>query len=148
MTAFTVIAQKALGKIGVHSVLSPADEESITTAMDTMNSLLEEWEDIGIDTGMVPLKTPGQELSEPAAIRNALYAVLAFEMAPQFSSGQAVVTPELVAAKNRGMRAIRRYQNIVPPAKVVSSTMPLGAGNMKGTRPRVFAGRNHTLAPD
>jgi hypothetical protein len=132
MSSGTEIIQDALKEIGAYSVASPAAPESITDVMRKLNSMVQSWESLGIKTGMVPLEVPGNELSEPMDIRNAVVENLAISAAPLFDNAKAVVSAELRMSAAKGMAHAKKfYQIITVPQKTVSSTMPLGAGNRR-----------------
>ena len=128
MTTGTKIVQRALGKLGVYSPLQPAQPESLEAAKDTLNSMLSEWYDDGIDLGTVPLNAIGDELSEPSGARNAIQNNLALQLAPDFPATQ--VSSELVRQANLGYNKINRLWGAIeiPKAKV-RDTLPVGQGN-------------------
>lgn len=140
MSSGTAIIQTALQKIGAYSVVSPPQPESITLARDALNSMLALWLKKGIDLGVNVIAAAGDELGEPLDARNAIIDNLAPEIAPFF--GGSVVSNDLSIQARTGYNDIARlYRVIEIPEKVVSSTMPMGAGN-KG---RVFAGKGKTV---
>lgn len=148
MSSGTSVIQDALQEIGAHSVLSPASPESISVGMRVLNSMIEQWASLGIDMGTVPLKNPGDELSEPLGARNGIVKNLAVVMAPKFDNGDNVVSMSLQKEANSGYRFIRRmYQVITIPQKTVSSTMPMGANNsrLRGYNRKTFAGKDKKI---
>lgn len=146
MSSGTELIHAALKRIGAHSVVSPADPETVDTARNTLNSMLEGWRSKGIDMGTVPINAPGDEVSEPLDVRQAIIDNLAMLLAPNKSSGKPVVSPELRVAAASGMRSIRvLYQKINVPNKKVSSTMPMGAGSTRGVWASNFAGQDREI---
>lgn len=146
MSSGTELIHAALKRIGAYSVVSPADPETIDTARNTLNSMLEGWRSKGIDMGTVPINAPGDEVGEPLDVRQAIIDNLAILLAPNKSSGKPVVSPELRAAASNGMRSIRvLYQKINVPNKKVSSTMPMGAGSTRGVWASNFAGPDREI---
>lgn len=144
MTTGTKIIQKSLQRIGKHSVVKPAASEVIEDGMDHLNSMIQGWESLCISMGCMPLKVPGDELSEPSDVKNAIIDNLAIYMAPSMNGR---VTPELTRAANNGLALIKDlYQDLTIPNKVVSSTLPLGEGNDNLIGSQTFAGDGYELS--
>lgn len=143
MSSGTSIIHDALKKIGVYSVAQKPQEESITTARDMLNGMIQEWLTQGIDMKVMPLSAPGDELNEPADARNGIIANLAVLCAPDFN---APVSLGLNNEAKRGYRHIKKfYQPVVIPDKVASSTLPRGAGNSTYLQQRTFNGKGGTV---
>ena len=139
MSIGTEIIQDALKRIGAHSIAQPAAPETILEGMEVLNSMLQLWRSKSIFLEVVPLKVPGEELSEPIDARNAIVNNLALELAPDFEDGKSVVSPQLKANASAGMIDISRiYRNITIPNKVPSATLPRGVGNDFGIGNRKF----------
>ena len=147
MSSGTEIIQEALGEIGAHSVASPAPAESVSVGMAVLNSMLQQWFDIGIDLGIMPLKNPGDELGEPMGARMGIVKNLAIVLAPKFDNGVSVVSQDLAKQSRNTYGQIRKmYQSITIPKKTVSSLMPLGSGHDRWVgRERTFAGDDFKL---
>jgi hypothetical protein len=128
MSDGTTIIESALKLIGAHSIAAPADPESIEIGMFTLNSMLQLWLSQNVDMGIVPLEAPGDELGEPLDARQSIIDNLSILLAPNFGVG---VVDQVLRDNARLSKAeIKRlYRNITIPAKVVSSTLPRGAGN-------------------
>ena len=137
MSTGTAIVQDALQLIGSHSTLSPAAPESIAVGLRNLNAMLESWLSRNIRIGINPLEVVGDELGEPADARNAIVEQLALVLAPNFDNGTgSVVSRDLKASAARDFGHLcTLYQEVSVPAKVISSTAPLGQGNI-----RTFAG--------
>jgi len=130
MSDGTTIIQKALQRIGAHSVISPASSEAILVGKDALNSMIEMWLSKGIDFGFAPLDAPGDDLNEPADTRNGIISNLAIFLAPDFDNGKTVVSQDLKNIARSEFNNIKRlYRKVVVPDKVVSSTLPKGAGS-------------------
>ncbi len=141
MSRGTEIIIDALQNIGVVSVVTPPAPESIEQGRRALNSMLEMWLSRNIVIGTHPLDVAGDELSEPGDARNAIVANLALQLAPLFSNGKQIVSPELRSNARRGFMSIKSlYGSVTIPPKVLSSTTPLGAGNRQndGFRSRTF----------
>ena len=67
-------------------------------------------------------------------------------LAPDFSNGKQVVSPELSRGARIGYTFIKKmYQPVVIPKKKVSSTMPMGAGSTRGVWRSTFADQDREL---
>lgn len=133
MTTGTKIIERALTHIGVNSPLKSVNPESVTQGMDTLNSLIASWQDEGIEMGAVPLKTPGQELSEPLGARNGIEFNLAVIMAPDFPS--ATISPFVLRQASIGFNDIKiNWQILTIPKKKTRGTLPMGQGNRRRER--------------
>lgn len=141
MSTGTVIIQDALRMIGAHSTVAPAEAEAIVLGMTVLNSMLQRWTSQDIDIQTTPLEVPGDELSEPNDARNAIVENLALLLSPNFSNGDSIVSPTLRSNANVDYNLVKALYwcgNI--PDKVVSATLPKGAGNSKGVLRETFFG--------
>ena len=128
MTIGTKIIERSLELISAHSVVSPANPESIQTGKSALNGMIARWEDDSINMGCVPLKEPGSELSEPLGARNGIEYNLALELAPLFPAAN--VSPLLVAMANKTYNELRRrWKPVTIPKATVRGTHPKGQGN-------------------
>ncbi len=128
MSTGTAIVQGALKQIGVYSPVKPTNSESLEDVKNLLNSMLARWEDIGIQTGAVPLNAIGDEFSEPEGLKNIFIFNLAIEAQPLFPS--ASISPELRISANKGYNTLlNKYQSFSIPKRVISSTTPRGVGN-------------------
>lgn len=146
MSAGTTLIISALKEIGAHSIAAPADPESIEIGMFVLNSMLQLWLSQKIDLGITPIEVPGGEVGEPLDARQGIIDNLAVALGPNFEKVGGVVSPTLRAAANRGYTSIENlYQIVTIPNKVVSSTLPRGAGNNRGSLNNPFAGNGATI---
>lgn len=147
MSSGSSIIQDALAEIGVSSVVTPASAQSIESGRKKLNSMLELWCSRGIDIGTTPLDAAGDELNEPADTRNTIVTNLALELAPLFANGKQVVTQSLTNNAREGFAMIKSLYGVLTiPKKVVSSTLPVGAGNKIGfAQRRTFFPEKSTL---
>lgn len=146
MSTGTKIIERALEAIGAHSAVSPASSGSIILGMEQLNSMLEMWLSNDIAIGFTPLEDPAKELNEAADTRNGIISNLAVQLAPFFDNGKVVVSPAL--QRNAAVsynRIASLYQNLSIPAKVVSSTLPLGQGNSRYYRSRTYFARGQIV---
>ena len=143
MSTGTSVIKRALQMIGAHSVISPAAPGDIVLGMEKLNSMLELWLSRGIILNTNPLQVPGDELGEPTDVRNGIISNLAIYLSPDFDNGQVVVSAALKITADRDFLEIKKlYQQLVIPNKTVSSTLPLGAGNTRGSWRPTFFGKN------
>lgn len=146
MSIGTDIIQRALQQIGVFSVVSPATPDTIILGMERLNSMLELWLSDNIQLGYTPLEVPGDELNEPADATSAIIDNLAVFVAPAFDNGKGIVSATLIRVADRGFNKVKNlYQRLTIPDKVVSSTLPVGAGNQRGFSQRAFFPKGSTL---
>lgn len=143
MSTGTAIIQDALAEIGAASVASPPSPQAIETGRKKLNSMLELWLSRNIRIGTTPLEVAADELNEPDDARNAIVLKLALLLAPSFSNGKQIVTPDLRANARDAFAQVKSlYGALTIPDKVVSSTLPLGQGNKTGY------GRRRTYFPE
>lgn len=148
MTAGVTIIKDALQLIGAHSLVNPAPTESITLGMRVLNSMLEMWLTKNIDIGFTPLNVPSDELNEPADATNGITSNLSLALSPNFDNGKQIVSPDLKRNARVQFQDIKNlYQTIDIPKKVVSSTLPVGAGNrsLNGSNQRTFKSVGGTI---
>ncbi len=128
MSTGTYIVTRALQKIGAHTVLKPANSDSLDNGKMVLNSYISELQDDNIDTGAVPLDAIGDELSEPQGITNQIVNNLAILLEPDHPGAQ--ISPQLRVNAAKGAAMIRRkYKVTVIPKQVVRETLPKGSGN-------------------
>lgn len=136
MSTGTVLIEGALKEIKVVSVAVPSSPEQITDGLIKLNSMLNLWLSMGIQFQFTPITAPGENVDEPIDVTNAIITNLAIKLAPTYS---VPVSQDLKNNARLEMNYIKSlYQEICIPDKVVSSTLPKGAGNSKGIDSRVF----------
>lgn len=146
MSSGTSIITAAARRINVHSEAMAITPEGISGGRDRLNSMLQLWESRSILLGVVPLNSPGDELSEPLDAKNAIIDNLAISMAPDYG---APVSVELARDAKRGMEFIeKQYQSVEIPNRAVSELMPMGAGNKPNRWDRVFIGKGVKLGDE
>lgn len=146
MSTGTEVIQDALRMIGAHNTLSEAEAETILLGMTTLNSMLQRWTSQNIDIMTTPLEVPGDELSEPADTRNAIVENLALLLSPNFDNGKNIVSPILKSNADFDYNIVKAlYWCGTIPDKVVSATLPKGAGNSKGILREAFFGVGTTV---
>lgn len=145
MSTGTKIILKSLRKIQVNTLNSPASPEDIEGAVTTLNSMLSLWKSKGIELGITPLESAGNELGEPLDATNAIISNLAIRLADDYEEGQAVVTPTLINNANRDYQDLINvgYRKFVVPQVIPSSTLLTGEGNRNR-----FGRRRNFFGPD
>ena len=139
MSSGTQIILDALKEIGAHSIANPAGGETISDVKRKLDSMLQMWLTDGIDLGVLPINLPAEELNEPMDARNAIVQNLAIEASPLFDNGVAIVSEALRSnARSNYLKIKDHYQIVTIPRKVVSSTLPMGAGNRRGGYSNTF----------
>ena len=142
MTTGTVIIKRAAQKIG-----APTTSEAILSGMEQLNSMMEGWLTDGIQIGFTPLSVPADDLNEPPDAFNAIVTNLAIELAPDYDNGKVIVSQDLRRNATVSKTLIRNhYQRITVPGKIVSSTLPRGAGNRDFFRGRQFFGKGQSIS--
>lgn len=136
MSTGTFLIEGALKKIQVVSVAVPSSPEQITDGLIELNSMLNLWLSWGIMMKWTPITVPGGDLNEPIDATNAIITNLAIKLAPSYSKP---VSQDLKNNARIELDMIKSlYQEVFIPDKVVSSTLPLGAGNSKGVDSRTY----------
>ena len=131
MTIGTKIIKRALRKIQVHTLNSPASPEDIEGAVDPLNGMLELWKSKGIEHGIIQIESAGNEVGDPADLTNAIVSNLALYLADDYEDGQAIVTKTLRDNARRDWEDIQTigYRTLNIPGKVPSPTLLTGEGN-------------------
>lgn len=143
MSSGTELIQDAYRQLGVHSIAKPVSSDSIARAVVFLNGMLSRWLSLSIDLKTIPIKLPGEQVDEPIDARQAIVFNLALLLAPMFDNGKNIVSEELRRNARLTYEEMRTlYQTYEVPDKIVSGTLPRGAGNSRGTLPRIYSGEN------
>lgn len=146
MTTGTALTQRARRKIGAFSPIQPGGADASIIVFDALRSMLQQWLSQNIVIGASPLENIGNDLEEPLDITEVIVDNLAVLIAPNFETGKPNVSQTLRDNARRGYNTMRNsYQRVTIPDKVVSSTLPRGAGNDITYGTRVYVGRGATL---
>ena len=133
MSTGTETVQDALRLIGAHSEISPAPSESLDVGFRSLVSMVEMWLSEGIELGIIPPEKIADDLNEPPDARLAIRSSLALLLAPNYGNGKPTVSADLAKMQRLQYGKVKRkYRAIEIPGKVVSSTLPVGAGNDQG----------------
>ena len=128
MSTGTKIVQGALSRIGAHSIVRPANPESLEVGRDALNSLHAGWQDNGIEFGGVPIEAIGDDFSEPLGLTNTIMDNLAIQLQPLFPGTQ--ISQDLRINANKSyQKLLAKCQAITIPKPIVRETLPKGQGN-------------------
>lgn len=146
MSTGTTIIKRALQKIGASSAVSEPTPEAFQTGLEVLNGMLSTWKSRNLDTGSTLLKTAGDELNEREDCKNAIILNLAIALSMDFDNGKAIVSQDLRNEAFKQLATITSiYQTTDIPEKVVSSTLPKGAGNRRFLNSQAFFGEGDTI---
>lgn len=148
MSSGTKLIQRALQQIGAHSVLAQANAEAIELGREELNDLLQFWTSQGFNLNITPIDESGDEVAEPSDARAAIVDNLSIALAPSFDNGKNVVSQTLKDNARDGYERIKGlYRVVTISTKVISSTTPLGQGNVTGNgfSNRRFKGTDGTV---
>jgi len=148
MTIGTKIIKRALRKIQVDTLNSPASPGDIEGAVPVLNEMLALWTSKNIELGILPLESAGNELGEPPDAALAIVANLALYLADDYEDGQAIVTTTLKDNARRTFEDLASlgYRTLNIPGKVPSPTLLTGEGNKAWWNSfQTFFGPNTTL---
>ena len=145
MSTGTDIITKAYARIGAYTVFNIPPDEAIIDGMTALNGMLDRWRTKFIDIPFVNLDVPGGQLQEPLDATEAIIDNLAIQLSSSYSSGSLnLVSNELRTNARVGFNDVKRaYRCQAIPSFTLSSTTPVGQGNVDGLfNRRVFWGTN------
>lgn len=125
---------RALYLNGASSPINPASSELKQFAFEDLTSMLIDWAALNINLGVTIPTNQADELNNPPDTDLVIAYQLAVLSAPTFQ----IECPLSVKAK-----AAELYTNLLTtyaphPLPEWTDTLPVGAGNSRGTKPRVF----------
>jgi len=125
---FLVLA--SLTKLGKNSPLKAAKGADVSTGLNSLASLLEQFRTQNIILSATPFQSPNDEVAESLDTRNAIINLLAVEIATNYDNGQIIVSDTLRRNAESGMAFLKKWYNVgMPIFRRISSTAPRGAGN-------------------
>ncbi len=132
-TAISLVT-RALFLNGASSQINPASPELIQLAFQDLIDMLVEWAALNINLGVTIPENPADEINNPPDTNQVIRYQLAVYSAPTFQV-QAPIEVKGLAA--------RLYTNLLTtyaphPLPEWTDTLPIGSGNTRGTKPRVF----------
>ncbi len=143
MSSGTHIIHEALKMLTAHSLLAPADNETMTSAMKRLNGIGQRWLSEGINIGITKLEVPGDEFNEPDDATNAIIDNLALELSPGFKDS---VPSGLRSNAHVGKNMVEDlYKEIVINPRKPSRLLLKGSGNRQGYNNEVFFGPDSTI---
>ena len=125
---------RALNLNGAASPINPASPELNQYAFEALVDMLIEWASLDIDLGITIPTNKTDELNNPTDTNQVIQYQLAILSAPLFQ----LDPPSRILGK-----AAQLYTNLLTtyaphPLPEWTDTLPMGAGNTRGTKPRVF----------
>lgn len=126
------LIQQAFAEIGLGSYSFNLPPERFQSAMSTMDTMMAEWNSLGIRLGYQLASTPTSgDLDQPSGIpdeaNSAVYLMLAVRIAPSF--GKTVQRETAVSAKMAYSALLSKAQSQEVAQRQFPSTLPVGAGN-------------------
>ena len=144
MSIGTDLIKDAYTEVGANSQLKAVSEFDVEFARRKLQRMMQEWIDDDMDFGFTATEFASDEVSIPVSVEEAVVTNLALRLV---SSKGRPASQDLKAAASVSLSNLRdRYQSKESADRIVSGTMPLGAGNTRGIKPRVFANSDFTIS--
>jgi hypothetical protein len=119
------MVRDSLGLIGVLAEVQAASTEQSLHGIRTLNDLMSDWEQDGVDLQYFEQTNPGDETPIPAHARAAVKHFLAFALAPFYGKS---VTPELAAIGDKFYSRLVRDAVIERLPEIQRLPLPLAEG--------------------
>ena len=132
-TAINII-QRALFLNGCSSELKPATQELIQICFEDLINFIYELDSINIELGLTVPTSLTDDIGEPSDTTKMFQSVLSVRTAPFFQKEAPRATKKL--AKRQWSQLLTIYAP--HPLPEWPDVLPVGAGNERGTRPRVY----------
>lgn len=132
-TAATLI-KKALFLNGASSPINPATPELIQMTFDALVDMLVEWAALNINLGITIPTNPADEINNPPDTNQVIQYQLAVLSAPIFR----LDAPITVKGKAASLYTALLTTYAPHPLPEWTDTLPVGSGNSRGTKPRVY----------
>lgn len=144
MSSATDLITDAYTELVVHSALKPVSEFAIEFGRRKFQAMMQEWINDDMDFGFSATEFASDETSIPLGLETAITANLAIRLAPSVGK---VANQTLLANAAISLQTVKdQYQSKEAADRIVSGTMPLGAGNTRGILPPVYAGSDFVLS--
>ncbi len=144
MSTATELITDAYIEIMVHSQSKPISSFAIEFGRRKFQAMMQEWIDDDMDFGFSATEFASDETSIPVGLETGITTNLAVRLAPSVGK---VANPTLLANASISLNTIKnQYQSKVSADRIVSGTMPLGAGNTRGIKPATFANADFVLS--
>lgn len=144
MSTANDLIQDAYTELLVHSPLKTLSSFAVDFARRKFQAMMQEWIDDDMDFGFSATEFVSDETSIPLGLHTAITTNLAVRLAPSVGK---VANPTLVANAIVSLQSVKdQYQSKESADRIVSGTMPLGAGNSRGIKPPVFANADFVLS--
>lgn len=144
MSIGTDLIKDAYTETGANSQLKPVTDFDVEFARRKLERMMQEWIDDDMDFGFTATEFASDETNIPLSLEEAVVTNLALRLTSAKGRAGSI---DLKAAASVSLSNLRdRYQSKEAADTVVSGTMPLGQGNTRGIKPRVFANSDFTLS--
>ena len=132
-TAISLVT-RALFLNGASSPINPATPELVQLAFQDLVDMLVEWAALNINLGVTIPENPADEINNPPDTNQVIRYQLAVYSAPTFK----IQAPMDVKTQSDILftRLLTTYSP--HPLPEWTDTLPIGSGNTRGTKPRVF----------
>jgi len=144
MSSATELITDAYTELVVHSQVKPVSSFAIEFGRRKFQAMMQEWIDNDMDFGFSATEFVSDETSIPVGLETAISTNLAVRLAPSVGK---VANSTLLANAAISLQTVKdQYQSKEAADRIVSGTMPLGAGNTRGIKPPVFANADFVLS--
>lgn len=132
-TAISLV-RKALFLNGCSSEINPASPELIELAFEALIDMLVEWASLNINLGITLPENQTDELDNPPDTNQVIQHQLAVLSAPIFQKEASLTV------RNKAATLFTYLLTTYSPHPLPEfpDTLPVGSGNMRGTKPRTF----------
>lgn len=139
-TAIDLI-KKALYLSGCSSEINPATPELIQICFEDLVVFIDEIDSIGITLGLSLPTSLTDDINEPPDTTKMFESNIAVRTAPYFQKDAPSATKKLAKRQYRQLLTLYAPH----PLPEWPDTLPVGAGNTRGTRPRAFYPTSESL---
>ena len=146
MPSSTDLIQDSYGEIGVFSENTDISAFDIAFAKRKLESMMQEWINMDMEFGFTATAFSSDETSIPLGLYTAITTNLGIRLAP--FKGKVANATLMAQASVSFSRVQELYQAKETENEIVSGTMPIGQGNTRGIKPRVFANENFELSDE
>ena len=144
MSTATDLITDAYIELVVHSEVKPVSSFAIEFGRRKFQAMLQEWISDDMDFGFSATEFVSDETSIPLDMETAITTNLAIRLAPSVGK---VASQTLLSNAAISLQTVKdQYQSKEAADRIVSGTMPLGAGNTRGIKPPVFANSDFVLS--
>ena len=139
-TAISVI-HKAMYLMGAKSQVQSPDPNSVRILLEVLVEIIERWDSLNTNLGITLPTVTTDELGEPPWSTQAIYYTLCVDGAPLLRK---TVTLDVLSKQNEFYADLLAVAN-PHPLPDYPDILPIGTGNMRGPKSRVFYSPNTNL---